>query len=60
MNISYFIGGIVMICIGIFISILQIKGFRNGIKDRWGYKQSTLIGGIGFIVVGIIMIVKSF
>ena len=49
-----------MICIGIFISILQIKGFRNGIKDRWGYKQSTLIGGIGFIVVGIIMIVKSF
>ncbi len=60
MDIPQIILGVVMICIGIFIVILQIKRFKNGLKDRWGYERSTLIGGIGFIVGGIIVIVKSF
>ena len=60
MNIPNFLLGVGMICIGIFIVILQIKRFKNGLKDRWGYEQSTLISGIGFVVGGIILIVKSF
>lgn len=60
MNISHIILGLVMICIGLFIIILQIKRFKNGLKDRWGYERSTLIGGFGFVVIGIIIIVKSY
>jgi hypothetical protein len=59
MNISNIILGLVMICIGIFIFILQIKRFKNGMEDRWGYEKSLLISGIGFIIGGIIVLVKS-
>jgi hypothetical protein len=60
MNTPQFLLGVGMICVGIFIVILQTKRFKNRLKDRWGYEQSTLIGGIGFVVGGIIVIVKSF
>jgi hypothetical protein len=59
MNIPQIILGIVMIGIGLLLFIRQIKSFKNGEKDRWGYGRSLLITGIGFIVGGIIVIVKS-
>jgi DNA-binding transcriptional regulator of glucitol operon len=34
MNTSDIILGAVMICIGIVLAILQIKRFKNGLKDR--------------------------
>jgi hypothetical protein len=49
-----------MICVGIYIVILQIKWFKKGLKDQFGYQVRFLIGGIGFIVLGILIIVKSF
>jgi hypothetical protein len=58
MNISNIIGGSVLICIGIFIVLFQIKEFKNGVKDRWGYGKGLLISGITFIFGGIVMIVK--
>ena len=59
MNISYVILGTVMICVGIFIVILQIKRFKNGLKDEWGYQRNLLVCGFGFIVIGIIILVKN-
>jgi uncharacterized membrane protein HdeD (DUF308 family) len=59
MNISYIIWGSVMICIGIFIVILQIKRFKNGLQDEWGYQRNLLMSGFLLIVMGIIMVVKS-
>jgi len=59
MNISNIILGIVMICIGILVVTFQIKRFKNGEKDRWGYGRSFLMSGFAFIGGGIITIVKS-
>jgi len=59
MNISYIILGSVMICIRIFIVILQIKRFKNGLKDEWGYQKSLLITGFSSIGIGIIILVKN-
>jgi len=60
MNIRYIIIGLVMICVGILIVIFQIKWFKKGLKDQFGYQGQLLLAGIGFIVIGIIVIVKSF
>ncbi|MFI5139711.1 MAG: hypothetical protein ACHQIM_17955, partial [Sphingobacteriales bacterium] len=60
MNIGQIIMGSVMSCIGILIVIFQIKWFKKGLKDQFGYQGRFLLGGIGFIVIGIIVIVKSF
>ncbi len=60
MNIPQFILGIVVISIGLLIGITQIKRFKNGLKDEWGYQRNTVICGIGGIVIGILIIVKSF
>lgn len=60
MNASDITLGIGMLCVGIFIVILQIRRFRNGLKDEWGYESGLLISGFGAIVGGVIIIVKSF
>jgi len=60
MNIPRFITGVGMISIGIWTVILQIKWFKKGLKDPFGYEGRLLIGGFGFIVGGIILIIKSF
>ena len=60
MNVPQIILGIVMTCVGIYIVILQIKWFKKGLKDQFGYQGRFLFGGIVFIVAGIIVIVKSF
>ena len=60
MNILQVILGVVVIGIGLLIVIIQIKRFKKGLKDEWGYQKNTLISGIGFIVLGILIIVKSF
>jgi hypothetical protein len=59
MNISGIVLGTVMICIGIFIVVLQIKRFKTGIKDELGFENNLLAGGIGCIVIGIILLVKT-
>ncbi|HWD90190.1 MAG TPA: hypothetical protein VG367_18810 [Mucilaginibacter sp.] len=59
-NVPRFILGIVMILVGIFIIINQIKWFKKRLKDPLGYGVRLLIGGFGFIIFGIIMIIKSF
>jgi len=60
MNVSYIILGAVMICIGLLVVIIQIKSFKKGLKDEWGYQKSLLMTGFAFIVGGIIALVKSF
>jgi hypothetical protein len=60
MDIPLFVFGVVMICVGILIIIRQIKRFKNELNDEWGYEKSTVISRIGVIVMGIIVIVKSF
>jgi hypothetical protein len=59
MDISQIILGSIMICVGIFIVILQIKAFKNGMKDKWGYQTSFLMTGFGLIGIGIIIVVKN-
>lgn len=59
MNISDIILGAGAICVGLFIVILQIKRFKKGLKDEWGYEKSLMITGFTFIVMGIIVLVKS-
>jgi len=48
-----------MICIGIFIIIIQIKRFKNGLKDEWGYGKGLLISGIGFVIIGVMILAKT-
>jgi len=60
MNIPHIILGVAMICVGIYIVILQIKWFKKGLKDTLGSEIRLLITGIGLIVIGIIIIVKAF
>jgi hypothetical protein len=60
MNIPIILLGLVMICIGILIVIFQIRWFKKGLKDQFGYQTRLLLGGIGIIVLGIIVIVKNF
>jgi len=59
MNIPSIILGVVMICIGIFIVILQIKWLKKGFKDQFGYQLRFLLSGFALILGGIIVIVKS-
>jgi xanthine/uracil permease len=59
MNIPQVILGVVMVCVGIYIVILQIKWFKKGSKDQFGYQGRFLLGGFGIIVIGILIIVKS-
>jgi hypothetical protein len=49
-----------MICIGLLTIVIQIKRFKTGLKDEWGYQKGLVIWGIGIIVMGVILIVKSF
>ncbi len=60
MNISQIIWGLIMICLGIFIVILQIKWFKKGLKDQFGYQLRLLLFGFFLILWGIILIVGSF
>ncbi len=59
MNISHIIWGSVMICVGIFIVILQIKWFKKGGKDSFGYQGQLMMAGFALILVGVIIVVKS-
>jgi len=59
MNTSNIILGIVMVAIGILIIILQIKRFKSGIKDELGFENNLLAGGIGCIIIGVILLVKT-
>jgi hypothetical protein len=49
-----------MIVLGVFIIITQIKRFMKGEKDIAGFITRLLVTGIGFIVAGLIIIVKAF
>jgi len=59
-NLPQFIMAVCMICVGIWTVILQIKEFKKGLKDPFGNEVGLLIGAFGFIVCGIIVIIKSF
>jgi len=48
-----------MVAIGILIIILQIKRFKSGIKDELGFENNLLAGGIGCIIIGVILLVKT-
>ncbi len=60
MNITYVIWGAVMICVGIFIVIFQIKWFKKGLKDPYGWEGRFLLGGFFLILGGIIIIVQNW
>jgi len=60
MNVPRFVMAVGMICVGIWTVILQLKWFKKGLKDSFGYEGRLIIGGFGFIVCGIILIIQSF
>jgi len=51
MNIPQAILGGVMICVGIFIIIQQIKWFKKGLKDQYGYVLRLLLSGFFLIIL---------
>ena len=59
MNIGYVIIGLVMICVGILIVIFQIKWYKKGLEDPFGYERNLLIYGFSLIVLGIVIVVKD-
>ena len=59
MNIGYIIMGLAMICIGILVVIFQIKWYKKGLEDPFGYERNILIFGFGLIPIGIVMVVKG-
>jgi hypothetical protein len=60
MDISHIILGVAMIGVGLLLARTQIKSQRSGVKDTFGSEVRLLITGIGIIVIGIIIIVKTF
>jgi hypothetical protein len=60
MNIPLFIFGLVMIGLGVIFIKIEISSSRKREKDTLGLGMRTLVGGIGLVVIGIIVIIKSF
>jgi len=58
MNISNIILGVIIIGIGIPIVIVQAKAIRAGKQTPGDFIVRLLITGIGFILGGIILIIK--
>ncbi len=49
-----------IIGLGLILAKIQIKSYRNGVKDTFGSEIRLLVTGIGLIVIGIIIIIKAF
>jgi len=60
MNLPQIILGVAMILVGIFTIIYQIKWFKKGLKDHYGYQLHFMLAGFSVILGGIILIIKSF
>jgi hypothetical protein len=56
----YGIGGIVCLVFGIYLTISEIKTFKEGKQNEFGWDIKGLGGGICFIIIGIYLIVKYF
>jgi len=59
MDIPIILLGLAMICVGILIVMYQLKWFKKGLKDQFGYQVRFLMSGIGLILGGIIILVKN-
>jgi hypothetical protein len=57
-DILYITGGIACVVLGAFIVARQIDIFRSGQQDALGYDIKLFTGGVGFVIVGLIMIVQ--
>jgi len=60
MDIPLAIFGAVMIGVGVIFIKVYINWNRKGEKDTFGSETRLLVAGIGFIPIGIIIIVKAF
>jgi hypothetical protein len=60
MDLPLFCLGLAMIGIGILISLVQVRTLKDRVKDAGGFTTRLLISGIGFIIIGSIIVVKSF
>lgn len=58
-NSIYILGGIISIGIGLWIIVPQIKAYFNDVKDEYGFKIGVFIGGIMFVMIGVVMIYQN-
>ena len=58
-NTSHIILGLVMISIGLPMAIVQAKAIKAGKHEAGDFIVRLLITGIGGVIIGIIIIVKS-
>jgi len=59
-NFLNIIFGLVLIVTGIMLVIAKTKALMNNTPNSLGGQSSLLICGIGMVISGIILIVKSF
>jgi len=55
----YIILGVILVVLGLYIAIPEIKKFTNGVKDEYGFKTGILFSGIGFVIIGLMMIYQN-
>jgi len=58
MILFYVILGIAMIGFGIYLTITKIKIIAKGEKDIYAYNLKSLIYGMFFTVIGILVVIK--
>jgi len=58
MNGLYTIGGVILLAIGLYLTVKQIKIFVAGKQDQLGWDIRGLGAGIMSIMIGVYLIVK--
>jgi hypothetical protein len=58
MNVLYVLGGIVCLIFGVWQTIKQMKIFASDKQDAFGYDIKILAGAVGFIILGVALIIK--
>ncbi len=52
------LGGIAFVCLGIWLTVNEVRTFMKGKQDRLGSDIKLLAGGILLIIAGIYLITK--
>jgi len=60
MKISYFLGGIASLGLGIFLLWYIVGKFKRKVPDELGFNAKGILAGVGFIMIGVYLIAKAF